>query len=603
MITRLVISNFAGFDNKQLGFEGGRTLLIGENGSGKTTTQNAIRWLLTGRCRGLDKAGKGVAEMLQRDKTKPIVVEGELAPINGRQVTIQRTWAEGVGSSFTASTFSGTSTEQQDGFLTWLGVPSVDTLVAMLDSEVFFTQAHADAKTVLMELLRVRVVVGEETLTLEDVDARYESAFNTRKELKGQLKMLGTPQMPTEPAGDLAKTEAGLATLKDIKAKKLVSQAETFGTQKAQQDELRRLKAELEDVNRRIHVQLGQGDLPTAQDARQAASVHQVEVDRLNVEIAALALPSADELTPPATSAIAQAAALKAHQPKAGCVLSKNVACPVPLKVFKTEAEALEGAANEQRVKVASAQTVARQHAELGKALAKAKADAEAYRTLAVSLQDYEARAGKLEAEIERLAIALPVDDPAAKVLQEEIDTLTTRIANGEVKRTAQLALKVQHELYQRSANTIAAVKSQLEKAEDDVETYGPKGVRLPALEEAIKEFDTLLNAGMRVFGYTLSFTLDPWQILVNGRPLVTFSTSQRLRIGVAMQCAMAQAVRFPLVLVDNLDWLLAEGRQQVLSVVTTSPVEQILMVRAVENSQPAAKAEWLQVIRLGGAA
>jgi hypothetical protein len=96
-------------------------------------------------------------------------------------------------------------------------------VTALTRSRAFLDLKHAEAKDLLLQVLNVRVDVGGERLTLAQLDARYEEAFEARRDAKARAAAIRVPdapamrrhrcQRPEGPTPDAARRgEARLAT-------------------------------------------------------------------------------------------------------------------------------------------------------------------------------------------------------------------------------------------------------------------------------------------------------------------------------------------------------------------------------------------------------
>ena len=116
-IKRLVLENFKCHKSLKLDFEGGNASIYGDNASGKTSTYDALTWLLFGK----DSQGNGEKNI----EIKPLDANGEVKDhdaltaveavldVNGEAVTLRRTykevWTTKRGSS--QATYDGNTSE------------------------------------------------------------------------------------------------------------------------------------------------------------------------------------------------------------------------------------------------------------------------------------------------------------------------------------------------------------------------------------------------------------------------------------------------------------------------------------------------------------
>ena len=105
-VARLHLTAFRSFADAALTFTEIRTLIVGRNATGKSTIADAIAWCLTGRCRGLDGAGRGVSALI-RSGSSTMRVAVDLLTDDGPLVVVRE--ADAVSRS--TSLAYGTSTQ------------------------------------------------------------------------------------------------------------------------------------------------------------------------------------------------------------------------------------------------------------------------------------------------------------------------------------------------------------------------------------------------------------------------------------------------------------------------------------------------------------
>jgi hypothetical protein len=65
-----------------------------------------------------------------------------------------------------------------------------------------------------------------------------------------------------------------------------------------------------------------------------------------------------------------------------------------------------------------------------------------------------------------------------------------------------------------------------------------------------------------------VTFEVDPWRVLINNRPFQTYSKSERWRIAVAIQLAIAATSGLGFAMLDEVDILDADTRWKLLQMV-----------------------------------
>lgn len=119
-----------------------------------------------------------------------------------------------------------------------------------------------------------------------------------------------------------------------------------------------------------------------------------------------------------------------------------------------------------------------------------------------------------------------------------------------------------------QQAEDHARLSKEKQDAEADVahleelcRLYGPNGLRVQALGQALEGFHGQLDRVLEGFGYQVRFQVEPWVILVNGLPADLLSTSERLRVGVAISMGLADLAGLGFLVIDQGDLLDRQNR------------------------------------------
>lgn len=590
-LNSLTLAAFRSFNGITVPLGAPRVMIGGVNGAGKTSIRECVRWVLTGKAQGLDGRGTGV-EALAPDTVNGATVQAGVA-IEGIGLAT-RTWAPAIGVVLSVDRQVGSTSEQQTALYDRLKTTEA-FLQAVIDSSTFLKLDHADAKALVMALLNVRVAVTlkaggvPETLTLDELDAAYETAFNERKVAK---KVAGSFFLTPAPvAQQHHPVEAIDATLKERREQLdalLVAHGGTIG-KRAQ------LEAQIETLK---------GSTPVAFTDTEFGSVGQVrdaiaEVDeRLGMMEQDAIGADIDEAMPTLPPRPVQnrdtftdvqffrsrVEALMGHQPKNGCVLDPEVPCETAKVRFTNRAKAvqkdIDAAAPVEAVNVpvaapappakANPLTEVRQRLDLLKNIETRFVASDANRA---------AHVDALAKATEALA-ALPAVDET----NSQIADLRCGIQKGEAMRQAAVDYAAAVETHAAKVEEKAKLDREVTRLEMLVDDLGPKGVRVPALKAAISAFEEAINGYLTAFDYKVWFVLEPaWAVMVNGRRSDTYSESERHRIGIALQLAIAQMSGLNFAIVDELDMLTAENRETVAKMIHFSTLEQVIVLASRE--------------------
>jgi exonuclease SbcC len=593
----LRIENFRTFDHAHLTFGTHLTYLGGPNDVGKSGVLDAIQWALTGRCRGIAGHGAGVGTL---SRGGPMAVALVLETGDHRRLTVQRRWRDAavqvhVGRAGDDLALLPTKVGT-DALLGVLGA-SEAILSALSQTGAFLNLDHKDAKDLLLRVLNVQVPVygaseapptdgvPSPTIAYEDALQRYDSAFQTRRDLKPVIKQLELA-IPadldlTEAPPNVAELEQALADLRTDLVSLEHDQSMTAGESRGQRTALEQQRTVAVQTADAAKTALA-GIANRAKDLRdkEAASAalnEEGRIDRKHLAIdAARTRVTALDLDLARLTGTLQA--LESQGGKRTCVVSDTIACPVEASVFSkevaavkkaikagtslrdVEAKDLAGLEATQARRTARADQMTALAREMGPLLAHEQRRQSASTEVAVMAK----RVTDLQAELE----ALPAEDVRTSTENPAIPALRDRIRKGE--QTIQAARDLEGHLLraQDAQARLTKIREALQEAEALVAWYGPTGAPARALGEALTAFAAAINAALQWWGYQVTFRAEPWTVEVNGRDLAILATSLRHRIGIAFQLALADVTGVKVVLIDEADLLDEDGRGQLMELV-----------------------------------
>lgn len=605
-ITRMALTNFGCFAERQFQFEKPRTLLVGLNAAGKSTILDAVQYLVTGRCRGLDAAGRGMDQVaLTGSNGVGTKVEANIV-IGDVTYEVVRAWVQGT-SAFQVKPFNSQGEDWGDGSLSsteaaWLkklGL-SLPALQAVLNADVLLSMAHGDAKALLLEFLQVRIPVGEgeDPITLAECERWYTLAYEERARLKRQL---ASTQKPVAPQGQVGDIEAIRARLQGLDAElqtALETQGASRGTQKALWEEYHRLATRQQALSQADGPEAALDALETERSTLlaqvgPAERAWEALVEKLaETKAAAVPLP---------TSETDKLDLIRKHEPSQGCVLNPGIECKTSLTQFVTFAKKHDTTAAKAKLAEVSG-GVRKLEAEVETKKAEHRTILKRLDVLVEQINAAKRRTDELASITSRMdEIAPHLEDAPAGTDdgQVAIDSLKERTAKGREILERNLRTQAEQARYEKDHAAYEALVQAKDQAEADVLRYGPKGVRVQALDAGIGSFCAEVNAYLQPFGYELAVSVDPWDWLVNGRPLVRLSGAERLRAGIALQVAMAVRSGIGLTLIDEVERLLTDQRRILGQVLATASLEQVVMAKAEDHPEAIKAGANLSVIAL----
>lgn len=598
-ITALSLKNFRNYEQLDLEFPTGRTLLIGENGSGKSTIIDAIAWVLLGRCRGVNAKGEG-----QKDLIRHGAQDCHVAMDFDDGTTVWRS----IGRDGSVS-----SSHRTPQILGELGV-SEGMLQAVLYSQAFFDLHHAEAKALLMDALNVTIPKTDlpgvdlpaevDAVDLAHLDELYDAAYQARTLVKRDLTQLRVPERPKvidiklqgQTVDDLQKKHAehqrrmeGLvrtqATADQAVAARngAIAAAEglagqidhTAGVLKAQEDMLATVRARLSEAEQRRSDAQAQPAEPV-DTLLATVREHELLIEKLG-----------------------------RHDPDRGCVLSPGIPCLTQAERFTGYVGQMRDTVSMLGDRIKAGQERAAALSAIGQTIRDAERDIAYHTTQIAQAGEKLAAAKDSKAALKTLKAGLPDLKKAARDAAAEVVAART---DGE-HQFSQLRILADYltaqAAHQKGVTARQELEAKVDQAEALVKLLGPTGVRVRALDAALSAFVTAMNAALTRFGFDVNFSVDPWLVavrIVGGDMPVRFemlSKGQKLWVGLAFQLALADVSGLDFCVIDDLEAVVGQNRAEVTATVMTSHLGQILVSMAKADNEPGPAFPGLQVVRL----
>jgi DNA repair exonuclease SbcCD ATPase subunit len=542
-INRLVLKDFRCFQDAELIFDQPITFLIGANRTGKSSCGDGLEFALSGRCvRGTDAGGKN-AKTLVRDFGKPTCA-ARLAvglTLDGKEYT-RSVSANGNGQ------LSGPLPPMNPGV-----VRILCNGTSFLDPKV---TSEAEGQKILLDVLDVKVPIDGDLLTLAQIDLRYQHAYEERTIAKRLLNAIVIPALPEGelPPDDLAEQ---IEVLRKAERELYAQQQATTARDRGRAAELSRQLALAREKVVKVQTGIGARDYPkdlANQIAALAKAIEASPVDAkaLDVQRAFIA-EVAGKLKPLDTAA----KAIQGHEPQRGCLLDPAIPCKTPGAAF---------AAHTRKILAQIAGLLEQQDKAKGALAELATADELRLKQAAQLadlkvMREQQVRDGKMLTEAQAAVTKLEQDlttcdsQPDGSAVElEAIATLEERIAAGDQMLIEAHRIKAQLAERQKRTQERQAAARRVDELERLCDLLGPSGARLKALETALGAFEGSINEALVMFGYELHFALDPWAVLVNGFPATLLSETEQIRVGIALQMALADVTGLGWVVIDRVD-------------------------------------------------
>lgn len=226
---------------------------------------------------------------------------------------------------------------------------------------------------------------------------------------------------------------------------------------------------------------------------------------------------------------------------------------------------------------------------------AEASATARQRANLTRTRDEAKKRVDRLQGQLESLPQAAESQDKTA--LQEQLAEIDTRLAKGE-----QLLKDVEAERLRRGQLESAKVdadkaRQRVEILEVLVEAFGPNGIKASLLSRALGPIQDRINERLKWLTDDFQVEFDQgesFRILVKHAgvtlPPSGLSTSERLRLGVALQDALAQLSGLRFMVIDDAEVLDARNRGRLLDMLlaTQEDYDTVIVIASRSEVEPA---------------
>lgn len=565
-IDSLTLSDFRSHQQSQLQLDR-INVVRGRNGSGKSSIQIAIEFLLTGKCNVTDAAGRG-ADSLIRLGAMEFQVKADI----GKEVIVARRSA--TGGSTTVGNFAAGKAAQH-----WIegNIAPLSVLSACLDSYRFLEMKPAEQKALLAQVLadepialdaklidlqkqvpEIRVL--NEIRNVADVDLQHDSYYKLRTLVNRDLKNLGDVAEPQLPDGyrTPADVRGSIDELRKEREGKVKERARITGS--ASQNDVARMAAEAQKTSAESRL------LTTKNiDAHRKTLKGKDRATELDAEIEQLQAIITDK----------RKSIVAADSQPTNCP-----SCHRPLETTKIDTVAMREDVKQLEADLQKKQTA---RIKLGD-----------WQTSDIQLKQHaDAAAQIVNADIV-LKNLTTKSAPDTSELDAAITKLDERIKNGEeiLSTVTKLEGAVQQYSQTKRKKDELAKKSIL--LDQLVEAFSDKsGLKAKLVGGKLPAFRDRVNSVLARFGFVCFFDLDPYRLTVAPtvyrRPgdapleLHQLSESEAYRFGIAFQIALAEVTGVNFVLIDRADMLVPASRQFLTMALLESNLDQAIILSTGE--------------------
>jgi DNA repair exonuclease SbcCD ATPase subunit len=598
-IESLHIQGFSSHRDTQISFPQPISFFVGNLGVGKSSIKQALEVALTGSCEGYRKRSYDQKEMIHdlgKIQRFDISVELDLGSLK-RGRTMDSTYLAWRSTN-------GTVQDTEDALFADLGA-NADLLRVVFNTSDFFALEEKEQLRLILSVTgatvsdeKIRELFteahgGVEALKLfdfpieniGDMAAAYKFAYGERTLAKRELVNLLPPSEPEgdQPPIDVIKKQ--LTKLREAENELTAKIGELKGHQEGGKEFMQRERTDLKDYMEKM-VRPGERDPSEAevQDLRKQFIVAQEEREAEAEGKATLARQNTLALAE-LTLRRQQLIQLKSFD---GNCVAADFKCPatdakmkLAIKAQEASIEELQGNIRDLEVEIDGFK-FANQVVAIKEKMRQQDTVKEQNRRW---VEEMAAAEKKLTALDEALAKEPAKDETGA--LEAELKITRDRIETGKgILEEAQgwIVRKQEIEKVSKQRAVLEQRKTYLEQL---CKFFGPKGVKVSLIGEKLEEFEKSVNKHLRAFGFSLIIQAEPWAIAVseyesphseNSRSIRRLSRSERFRLGIALQIAIAKITGVNLLVIDNSELLTPDVRATMIQMLAAAELDQALV-------------------------
>jgi hypothetical protein len=592
-IEKLTLHNFESHKNTEITFESPVSLIVGPLNAGKSSILHAIEYALTGEFDYYRKRTADQNDLIHAGQERmEVILQTDKGTIRrGRSVHAEFLYFNNV-----------TGTVQEIEAIVYRDLRIArGQLIALLNTGNFLEEDVAVQRDLVLKMLDVQIstqflsemfdgsaeafsffleLYTQPISSVPQLDHAYKTLYDERTRINRELKELvtGTPPEGVEP--NVAEIKQKLTTY-EKKEKEWIA-------------EVSRLRAssrntELEMVikeAKRLETWFDANPYPTKEEAtalvdKQTTLFNTIEAAKAEREVIVKELAEADAQVRVSTIHLEL---LEKFEGK--CVAGAHD-CPAEKIVMRSaakEANIFLKAAKKAHSTLSERLGAMKSSGDNDSAMNDIKNRMAAFRRREELWNEKKKDMEDVKARREQAVSKTFETDVEKKILggEEQIKSLEKKIAYGkDVLEKAQAWVAHRNKVEKDNARRVELeIKST--QIEQLVAFFGPKGVKAALVGKRIAEFEAAINQNLERLGFQVSFSIDPWKVNIRPNPLEralgVSSRSERWRIGVAIQVAMAKFCSINLVVVDNAELLTQQVRFEMIKMLAESGLDQSLI-------------------------
>lgn len=584
----------------------------GLNKSGKSGIALAIEMALSGRCAKTDEAGKGYEQLIEwGSQAATVVLECPDAVIS---ITLDRITGRTFKVELCGRVILGK--QAQEWVAENIGAP--DIINAALNAWRFIRMSEREQSSLL-----ARVLLPEKLELSSEVQTWLAS---NRLSIVERPTLFATIEA-THKAITFARTEVN-RKIRDLKA--AVEPEPITGSRDEIKVKLTALQTEQTDINEKILI-LSNREAIAKQTAEQAVDrKKQIEAKEKYLRELPLLLTS-DELTH-----LRKIAALRPRHLEINSMLAAERAtlanieqtverlgkfdeqgiCPtcktqLTEETRKAMFKPLLDAQNQARAAIKRHEKELADGGDVEAAAIELHGDSlkrEGRLQMSSELEQLKVRHAQLE-DTSSMRNESPHIEETIEALQQQLETLKPRIVRGLDALVKMVEREEEQKVYRAQMAERDTANTRLTELQKLLDYFGPEGIKAKLIAERLDLFTERVNTVLAWWGYSLSFTIEPYELRIRelDAPHIVLSPSQlseseSYRLGIAFALAIAEWTGLKFLIADAADILDKQDKWNLAQALLESDMDQaILISTGVAGTFEAAGTAFFTLSKSGG--
>ena len=623
-IDKVIIKAFGSHLSTKIEFTKANCIIVGDLNSGKSTILQAIEFAFTGQCERFRKKTADFALLAHSGKMKfevelwttfGVVKRGRSADSQflfwnqaaGSQAEVEsamyrdmKTTKDQLTAIMTGDFLDLSADEQRELVLRLMGMQiDMDIIKKMFVEDGAGDQAAFDY---------FKELYAGSITSIQHFNQAYDIVFKERTKVNRSLKEARPVAMPEGKKPDVGAIKAKLDKYELALKEQIAMAARLKAMDRSIEFEMITKEA------KQLETWFNSNSMPTVAEVDTLVKKQKELYDKHEQSKAALASYQRED--------IEAETALRVHTQNVAllekfdgtCVAGKH-ACPAEVSVMREAAkEANVGLrkAKEDRESIAKKLKIARDAVEDDFSLEDIKKRMEGVRRREEAFNTKKKEQIELQARLEKARSSSYDTEQGKKIADAEaaVKDLESKIRYGRdvlEKAHEWVAQEKLHAGYE-------AGRAQMEVASRHLEAlcafFGPNGSKKQLVETKVTGFQEKINFYLQPLGFTIKFSADPWRVEMTPdpleRPVDRSSRSERWRLSVAIQLAIAKLTGLEFVVIDNAELLTPEVRFSLLKILKAADVQSIMaltLMKPLKEFEPPKDAafEWFGVSNNGG--